>query len=338
MNLAGNNKHDGMYLAVAASSNQLPQHFAFNDCAKPTDGLSNRDVTSETPAKGFHQRGNNNYHCQEGTPNRQGHRSRSHKEPLSGKTCDPRFLPRRLLNLHIIRKSKRSIGVLKYIPTGMSLLYLVGVSSSLFFLQRRPTSTNQSSAAMSFSPSRLVLSAMYHFQSGILDSRSLIRVTQRSIRRSHCLGPAPCMLMMLMDWAIPQTRSPTLLSIRCVVKPPLSCQIPMVSAAHWLTPTLAFSAQTRTCRVSIWMVLASATTDFGNQNASHYILGTQRWSMIEWWISSASYSKKASRVLNISSRVMRCGSRGEEGVSKALEIVSKVGSQVEYIYGLGGFS
>jgi hypothetical protein len=69
MNLAGNNKHDGMYRAVAASSNQLPQHFAFNDSAKPTDGLSNRDVTSETPTEGFHQRGNNHYHCQEGTPN-----------------------------------------------------------------------------------------------------------------------------------------------------------------------------------------------------------------------------------------------------------------------------
>jgi len=79
-------------------------------------------------------------------------------------------------------------------------------------------------------------------------------------------------------------------------------------------------------------------TDFGNQKASHYILGSQRWSMIEWWISNGCYSKQASGVLNISSRVMRCGSRGEEGMSKVLEIVSKVGRQGEYIYGLGGFS
>jgi hypothetical protein len=43
-------------------------------------------------------------------------------------------------------------------------------------------------------------------------------------------------------------------------------------------------------------------------------------------------------VLNISSRVMRCRSRVEEGVSQVLEIVSKVGRQGEYIYGLGGFS
>jgi len=60
--------------------------------------------------------------------------------------------------------------------------------------------------------------------------------------------------------------------------------------------------------------------------------------MIEWWISNARYSKQASGVLNISSRVMRCGSRDEEGVSKVLEIVSKVGRQGEYIYRLGGFS
>jgi len=60
--------------------------------------------------------------------------------------------------------------------------------------------------------------------------------------------------------------------------------------------------------------------------------------MIEWWISNAFHSKQASGVLNILSRVMPCGSRGEEGVSKILEIVSKVGRQGEYIYGLGRFS
>jgi len=60
--------------------------------------------------------------------------------------------------------------------------------------------------------------------------------------------------------------------------------------------------------------------------------------LIEWWISNASCSEQASGVLNILSRVMRSGSNGEEGVSKVLEIVSKVGRQGEYIYGLGGFS
>jgi len=35
---------------------------------------------------------------------------------------------------------------------------------------------------------------------------------------------------------------------------------------------------------------------------------------------------------------MRCGRRGEEGMSKVLEIVNKVARQGEYIYGIGGFS
>jgi len=112
----------------------------------------------------------------------------------------------------------------------------------------------------------------------------------------------------------------------------------MVSSAHWLTPTLAFSAQMWTCRVCIWLELASAIADFGNQKASHYIVGSQRWSMIGWWILNACYSNQALGVLNISSRVMRCGTRGEECVSKVLEIVGKVGRQGKYIYGLGGFS
>jgi len=61
--------------------------------------------------------------------------------------------------------------------------------------------------------------------------------------------------------------------------------------------------------------------------------------MIEWCITNACYSEQASGVLNISSRVVRYGStRGEEGVSKVLEIVSMVGRQGEYIYGLGEFS
>jgi len=60
--------------------------------------------------------------------------------------------------------------------------------------------------------------------------------------------------------------------------------------------------------------------------------------MIEWWILNVCYSKHVSGVLNISSMVMGCGSRGEKGVSKVLEIVSKVRRQGKYIYGLGGFS
>jgi hypothetical protein len=59
--------------------------------------------------------------------------------------------------------------------------------------------------------------------------------------------------------------------------------------------------------------------------------------MIEGSISNACYCKQASGVLNVSSRVMRCGDRGEESVLKVLEIVWKVGRQGEYIYGLGGF-
>jgi len=269
---------------------------------------------------------------------RQGNQSRCHNAPFSEKTCEPRFLSRRLRYLYIIRKNKWSIGLMKYIPQCARFRFLVRVSLSVFFLQCRPTSANSSSAVLIFWWSRIVLATMYHFQCGHWDARSLIWVTQWSIRRSHCSGPAPCLLMLLMDWAMSQMRSLTSLSIRCVVKPHLSCQIPIISATHWLTPTPAFSAQTRTCTVGIWIVLASATTDFGNEEASHCILGSLQWSMIEWWRSNACYSKQTLAVLNILSRVMRCGSWGEEGVSKVLEILSKVGRQGEYIDGLGGFS
>jgi len=60
--------------------------------------------------------------------------------------------------------------------------------------------------------------------------------------------------------------------------------------------------------------------------------------MIEWWISNACYTKQASKVLTISSRVLPCGSRGEEGVSEVLDIVSKPRRHSEYIYGLGEVS
>jgi len=157
-----------------------------------------------------------------------------------------------------------------------------------------------------------------------------------SIGGSHCSGPAPWLLLILMDWAISQRRSLTWLSLCCVVKPPFPRQIPIVTTANWLTPTPVFMAQMRTCRDGIWIVLASVKIDFSNQKASHYIIGSQQWSMIEWWISNASYTKQGLGVLNILWRMMQWGSRGEEGVLKVLEIVSKVGRQGKFIYGLGG--
>jgi len=79
-------------------------------------------------------------------------------------------------------------------------------------------------------------------------------------------------------------------------------------------------------------------TNFGNQNASHYISGFQWWSMVEWWILNACYCTQASGVLNISSTVMRCSSIGEDGVSRVPGIVSNMCRHHEYLYGLGGFS
>jgi len=153
---------------------------------------------------------------------------------------------------------------MKYIETCTNFLFVLWVWSILFFLLRKTTSGNLSSVSLSFWPSWRVLTAMYCFQSSHLDSRWLIWVTQRSIRRSHWSGLAPRWLLMLMDWEISQTRFCTLLSFRCVDNLPFSCQIRMVSAAHWLTVMLAFSAQMLTCRVGNWSVLASATSDFRN--------------------------------------------------------------------------
>jgi len=212
----------------------------------------------------------------------QGNLSRRHNATWLGKTSDLRLLPCCLLDLHNIRKSKRSIGEMKYISMCTRFHFLFGVTSSWFSLLWRPTSVNSSRAALSFWPSRLIMSAMFHIECGIFDSWSLIWVMQQSIGRSHCSGQASCLLMMLMGWAISQMCSLSLLSIHCVVKPPLLCHVPIVSAAHWLTPTPAFSAQTQTGRFGIWILLASVTTDIGNQTALHYIVGSQRWSMIEW--------------------------------------------------------
>jgi len=197
---------------------------------------------------------------------RQRNWSRHQNATLSLKTWDQRFLFRCLLHLPIIGQSKRTIGAMKYIPTCPRFCLSVAVLLIWFILQRRPTSANLSCAAFGFSPSRLVISARYRFPSGLVDARSLIRVTQRLIKRSHCFRLAPCLWLMLMDRAISLKRSLTSLSCHCVVKPACFCQIHIVSAAHWLTPTLAFSAQMQTCTVSIWIILASATTDLHQQD------------------------------------------------------------------------
>jgi len=218
-------------------------------------------------------------------------------------TCDQWFLSCRRLYQHIIRKSSKSIEPMKYIPMCTRFHFQVGLSWSQFFRRRMPTYANLSGDALWFSPLQFVLSGLNHFQSGLWNSGSLIRVTQQLLGRFHCWGPAPCLLMMSMDWAFSQTRSLTLISIRCVGEPPLSFQIPMVCAAQWLSPIPVFLAQTWTCRVGIWIVLVSATTDFGNQKASSSILGSEPWWMMKWWISNASYSKHVSETLNISSMV-----------------------------------
>jgi hypothetical protein len=49
LNLVENNKRNGVYLAVAASTNQLHYAYAFNESAKPF--LPNGDVISMPPVK-----------------------------------------------------------------------------------------------------------------------------------------------------------------------------------------------------------------------------------------------------------------------------------------------
>jgi len=98
-----------------------------------------------------------------------------------------------------------------------------------------------------------------------LDARSLIQVQQQLVWQSHCSEPASSLFLILIDWVMSQTRYLTFLCFSSVVKSPCCCQIPIVSAAHWLTPTPAFIAQTWTCRVGIYIVLVFATTDSANQ-------------------------------------------------------------------------
>jgi len=141
---------------------------------------------------------------------------------------------------------------------------------------------------------------------------------------------------MVTTWAISMMCIHNLSSFHCIVKPPFSCQIPMVSATQWMTKTTAFSAERRTHTVSILNFLAFGTTDFGNQQASDCIWCSQRWSIIEWWISHTWCSKPALGVMNRLSRVIWCNSGGEWGMSKDLVIVSTVHSQVKSRCGLGG--
>jgi len=155
----------------------------------------------------------------------QGIWSRRRNAAFFVKTCDLRFFLCHLPEHHFIKQSKITIGATQYIPTWTNFHFLVGILSILFIIQQWSTSPNSSSAALSFGPFRLVLSAQYHRQSSLLVARSRIRVMQWSIRGSHSSRPAPCMLLILMDWAISQTCSLSSLSFRCVVKPPFSCQI-----------------------------------------------------------------------------------------------------------------
>lgn len=75
------------------------------------------------------------------------------------------------------------------------------------------------------------------------------------------------MLLMLMVWAVTQMLSLTILSFHCVVKLSFSCKIPMVSAAHWMTPTLV-SGPKHSSIVGNRIEFAFVTTDFGNPKAA----------------------------------------------------------------------
>jgi len=71
----------------------------------------------------------------------QGNRSSHHNAPWSENTWNQRFLPRCLLYLHIIRNSRRSIGVMKYIPMWMNYFF-VRASSILHQLNVNRSGSN----------------------------------------------------------------------------------------------------------------------------------------------------------------------------------------------------
>jgi hypothetical protein len=146
------------------------------------------------------------------------HRTTHCNSPLAPKTCVARIVQHHHLYLPSIRKSKRMIGVMKYIRMCTSLHFFIEVSLSLLFYCHRPTSANSSGAALSFWTLRFVFSAMYRIPNRLVDPRSWSVEMQRSIRRSNCSWPACYMCIMLIDWAKSQMPSLTLLSIGCVVK------------------------------------------------------------------------------------------------------------------------
>jgi len=225
---------------------------------------------------------------------------------------------------------------MKYLSTQKNFFFLVGVSSILFLLQWKPTSGNLSTAGYSIWPCTMALSAMINFQCRHFDTRSPIQTTIQSIRRSHSSGQVPRLRLLLRDWGIAQTYSICLFSFPRVVKQLFCGKFPIVSAADRMSPILVCSALRQTCWVCIWIELASVTTDFGTHESSHYIVSSQWWSTIQWWISDYQYSKQSSGVLNKLSRVMWYGISGLKGLSKVLEYVTKVWRQGKYICGLGG--
>jgi len=150
----------------------------------------------------------------------QGNWSRSHNTMLLAKTCALKLLSHCSLYRHIITKRARSIRAWKYIPTWMSFLSFIMILLIVFCLGWRATCQDSFHAALNFWPWRLVLSAMYRFQSGLVDVRLLSQETQWSMRRCHLSGLAPCFMVILMDWTLSQTCSPTSLSLCWIDKLP----------------------------------------------------------------------------------------------------------------------
>jgi hypothetical protein len=125
----------------------------------------------------------------------------------------------------------------------------------------------------------------------LLDARLLIRVMKQFILISLPMDLVPSLWLIRIDWAIAQTRSLMLICFHCINKAPVACQIPIVSATLSLPLTHVYSAHRRTRCVGVWITSASVTTGLGNQKASCYILDSQRWPIIEYWISISYYSK-----------------------------------------------
>jgi len=200
--------------------------------------------------------------------------------------------------------------VRKYISVKTNFLSLVRTLLILFFSWERSISDTLSSTPLRRWPLNILLAAIYRFQKSLWGASSLIRVTQWSIGRFESLGLQPSFLLTLMDWAISQKNFLSSLSCDCVFTPPLSCQTTTVPAAYWLTPTLAFSVRRQTCAFAIRIAVDPAMTGFSNRTASHNIVCSPWWSLMEWWMSNTCNSKQASGLLNRSLIAMKCSSRG----------------------------